>query len=140
MFYEVLMEKRAQRELEKTATNRPLIGAGIGSLAGAGIGYLSGSDATKDRKGTRLRNALIGGFGGGILGAAGGSIEDMNQELQGMHKADRARKAAQKAKEVADFNAAEEARVAASFAADRAKKAAQRAKRKAQAQAIRQSQ
>jgi hypothetical protein len=50
------------------------IGAGAGALIGGGIGALTGEseDPKTGKKGTRLRNGLIGaGIGGGIVGAGG---------------------------------------------------------------------
>lgn len=48
-------------------------GAVGGGLLGGGLGYLSGSDANEEtgQKGTRKRNAMIGGVSGSILGGLG---------------------------------------------------------------------
>lgn len=58
---------------------RTLVGAGVGGAFGAGVGALTGQSADPNdplSKGTRGRNALIGGGVGAVLGGGAGFMSD----------------------------------------------------------------
>jgi hypothetical protein len=62
--------KQRWLELEKRAWIPTAIGAGLGALAGSGLGYYL-SDPEGDSRST-MRNTLLSGVGGGLLGLGAG--------------------------------------------------------------------